>query len=111
MATKDEIITAIQDAGGDASADAKKADLLDELRRVAPTHNFLGEGEDAQVIPDDPAAPVSTARGIPDKNVTVALGSVTHNDASYGEGDTLTLPGPTALSLEAQGIVTIEGDA
>lgn len=111
MATKDEIITAIQDAGGEASADSLKADLLEELRRVAPTHNFLGEGEDAPVLSDDPAAPVSTSRGVPDKTVTVTLGSVSHNDASYGEGDTLTLPGPTALSLEAQGIVTIEGDA
>lgn len=110
MATKDEILTAIADAGGEGSASSTKAALLDELRRVAPTHNFLGEGDEV-VEPDDPSAPVSTARGIPDKSVTVALGTVVHNETSYGEGDKLTLPGPTALSLEAQGIVTIEGDA
>ena len=55
---------------------------------------------------------VGLTNGVTDKRVQVTAGTtIHHDDEAYASGDELVLPGPTAISMELNGYVTILGEA
>lgn len=61
------------------------------------------------VTAQEPTA-VQVSRGIPDAEIEVQEGAtICHEGVEYVPGDKLTVDGPLALSLEAQGAARIVG--